>query len=168
MATETQSSLLLSLLVPYINNELHTQLTASDLSVKYHYNDQNSLNAFHVFSNDMFHVFNVYVYTQYTPNTSFSEFRFEDLNKSIPNALLSFDLSGETFEFFLEGTQQVNLVLSLMIGNEFFQLPVGNILPLDYEIPNPITSTVDNYNILLLGNQSPLLVGNSALLLKGD
>ena len=165
MAQQSQSNLLLFTLTPYINNELQTKLTASDFSIKYYNNDQNSKLAFHIFSNDIYTALNVYVYLQYTKNTSFSQLHFENIRKLSNGINIDFNVNNITQEFSLLNSAQIGLVLSMEIGNEFFNLEPGNILPLDYQIPN-VLNYQNNYNILLLDDNQPLMVNGNAILLQ--
>lgn len=165
MNIQTQEELLLFLLVPYINNELGTNILASDLSIKYLENDQNSNLAFHIFSTDLYAAFNLRVYLQYGDIFEISEFYFED---SISNTgiEISIVLSNENFTFSLKGSTPINLLLSIVINNEFFDLLPGDILPIDYVIKNVVDKEFVNYDILLLDNNAPLLINGTAIMAK--
>lgn len=165
MNIQTQEELLLFLLVPYINNELGTNILPSDLSIKYLENDQNSNLAFHIFSNGIYNSFNLRVYIQYNKNASFSEIYFED-SKRDTGDIVNFLLNSTEFSFSLVGSDPINLSLSVQFGNEFYNLDPGNILPLDYEFINITSNTNENYNILLLDDNSPLLINNLAVMVK--
>ncbi len=161
----TQEELLLFLLVPYINSKLGTSISIKELLIKYIENDQNSKSAFHIFSNDLYNSFNLRIYIQYDPSFSLSQFYFED-SKNDNGEDISFLLNSTEVNFSLLGSDPVNLLISVLLGDDFYNLPSGNILPIDYVFENIVTNPNEKYNILLLDDNVPLLINGTAVMIK--
>jgi hypothetical protein len=154
----TQESLLLEILVPFINKNLGIDLPINDFSIKYLTDETGIGSSFQLYTNDIFHSLNVFAYTQYSANTSLAELQFENVFDISQTIVAPITINGTPTDLSFPNSGRIGYVLSMLIGMEFFMLPSGNIKPFDYQIPL-FANTLDQYS-LLVNNQNVLLLEN--------